>query len=113
DLQNPPEEIPRLIAAIRKTRFDVIYGRPDGRHSYSLRSAASWLVNRLFFRVVFGSMVYVSSFRILRRKVVDAILSYHLNFTYVDGLLAWNTRRIGQVTVEHHTRASGRSGYSL
>jgi undecaprenyl-phosphate 4-deoxy-4-formamido-L-arabinose transferase len=31
----------------------------------------------------------------------------------VDGLLAWNTQRIGEVAVEHHPRAAGRSGYSL
>jgi undecaprenyl-phosphate 4-deoxy-4-formamido-L-arabinose transferase len=36
-----------------------------------------------------------------------------LNFTFVDGLLAWNTQRIGHVPVEHHPRQAGRSGYSL
>jgi polyisoprenyl-phosphate glycosyltransferase len=45
--------------------------------------------------------------------VVDAILTYSLNYTYVDGLLAWNTQRIGQIEVEHCPRTTGRSGYSM
>ena len=49
----------------------------------------------------------------LRREVVDAILTYSLNYTYIDGLLAWNTQRIGEVEVPHHPRETGRSGYSV
>ena len=36
-----------------------------------------------------------------------------MNFTYIDGLLAWATERIGNVPVAHHSRSTGRSGYSL
>ena len=53
------------------------------------------------------------SFRAIRRQLLTTILSYDLNFTFVDGLLAWNTQRIGQVEVEHLSRRSGRSGYDL
>jgi undecaprenyl-phosphate 4-deoxy-4-formamido-L-arabinose transferase len=66
-----------------------------------------------FFRIVFRTRVTVSSFRIIRRELLDAILSYDLNFTYIDGLLAWNTQRVGQIAVDHHPRSHGRSGYSL
>ena len=55
----------------------------------------------------------VTSFRAIRRELVRSILCYDLNFTYVDGLLAWNTQRIGEVAVPHHRRESGRSGYSF
>jgi undecaprenyl-phosphate 4-deoxy-4-formamido-L-arabinose transferase len=44
---------------------------------------------------------------------MEAILAYSLNYTYIDGLLAWNTDRIEHVIVDHHPRANGRSGYSL
>ncbi|MEM2002747.1 MAG: hypothetical protein QXT77_08895, partial [Candidatus Methanomethylicaceae archaeon] len=54
-----------------------------------------------------------SAFRIMRRQVVDAILSYDLNYTYIDGLLAWNTDRIAQIEVEHRPRKEGRSGYTF
>jgi len=39
--------------------------------------------------------------------------AYDLNYTFVDGLLAWNTRRISEVPVRHEPRQAGRSGYSL
>ena len=63
--------------------------------------------------MVFRTPVKPTSFRVMRRAVVDSILSYSLNFTYIDGLLGWVTERIDAVEVEHHARRSGRSGYSL
>jgi polyisoprenyl-phosphate glycosyltransferase len=68
---------------------------------------------RRFYRLVFRCAAPVTSFRIIRRELLVAILSYKLNYTYIDGLLAWNTQRIGHVEVEHHPRRTGRSGYSL
>ena len=112
DLQNPPEEIPRLLVAIRSQQLDVVYGVPPRRAQATHRNVGSKLVNA-FFRTVFRTTTEASPYRILRRDVVRAILSYTLNFAYVDGLLAWNTQRIGAIEVEHHPRQSGRSGYSL
>ena len=112
DLQNPPEEIPKLLAAIEEQDLDLVYGCCDVRRQRRWRNVGSWLVNR-FARLVFASNVDIGPFRIIRRQLLQSIFSYNLNFTFVDGLLAWNTQRIGQVKVEHHPRASGRSGYSL
>lgn len=112
DLQNPPEEIPKLIDAIRANKLDLVYGCPESKKHRAWRNMGSWLVN-FFFRLVFKLPITVTSFRIMRRELVESILSYSLNYTYVDGLLAWNTRRVGQVLVEHQPRAEGRSGYSL
>jgi polyisoprenyl-phosphate glycosyltransferase len=112
DLQNPPEEIPRLLEAIRSQQLDVVYGIPSRRAHAGYRNLSSRLVN-MFFRAVFRTTTEASPYRILHRDVVRAILSYTLNFTYVDGLLAWNTQRIGAIEVEHHPRQAGRSGYSL
>ena len=112
DLQHPPEEIPKLIETIECTGADVVYGVPDHRKHRRWRNLGSVLVTA-FYRLVFKTRVQPSAFRIMRREVVEAILSYNLNYTYIDGLLAWNTQQIGQVTVEHHPRANGRSGYSL
>jgi undecaprenyl-phosphate 4-deoxy-4-formamido-L-arabinose transferase len=112
DLQHPPEEIPKLLAAIESSGNDVIYGAPDARKHRRWRNVGSTVVTA-FYRLVFKTKVQPSPFRIMRREVVEAILSYNLNYTFIDGLLAWNTQRIGQVTVEHRPRANGRSGYTL
>ena len=112
DLQHPPEEIPKLLKAIQATNADVVFGVPDKRHHAGWRNTGSWIA-ATFFRAVFGTRVVPSAFRIIRRELVEAIIPYSLNYTYIDGLLAWNTQRMEQAEVEHHPRAVGRSGYSL
>ena len=111
DLQHPPEAIPDLIAALETRGLDLVYGTYEAKRHAPWRNAGSALV-RAFYRLMFQTAVTPSSFRAIRRELVRTTLTYDLNFTYIDGLLAWNTRRVGEVPVVHHPRASGRSGYS-
>ncbi len=112
DLQNPPEEVPKLLHAIQTTDCDLVYGAYKVKEHHRWRNLSSRVVN-VFYRLVFHSPVTVTSFRAIRRELLETIFDYSLNFTFVDGLLAWNTQRIGAVQVEHHARGNGRSGYSL
>ncbi len=112
DLQNPPSEIPKLISAIEDGQLDVVYGCYETKMHGMTRNLGSFLV-QAFYRLVFKSSQAVTSFRIIRREVIGSIRSYNLNYTYIDGLLAWSTQRIGQVLVGHHPRTIGRSGYSV
>lgn len=112
DLQTPPEEIPKLVAAIEEGQLDLVYAQYKSKQHELWRNLGSGLVS-LFYRMVFRVRVKVTSFRVLRRELAEQILAYDLNFTYLDGLLAWNTQRISGVEVEHHARQSGRSGYSF
>lgn len=112
DLQNPPEEIVKLHDAIKSRGLDLVYGAYGDKKHAALRNISSRIVNA-FYRVVFKTGVTVTSFRIIRRELLESILYYSLNFTFIDGLLAWSTNRIGEVLVEHRPRAHGRSGYSI
>lgn len=112
DLQNPPEEIIKLWDAIRTRGLDLVYGAYGDKKHAALRNLSSRIVNA-FYRAVFKTGVTVTSFRIIRRELLESILYYSLNFTFIDGLLAWSTNRIGEIRVEHHPRAQGRSGYSI
>ena len=112
DLQNPPEEIPKLLRTVDEGGFDLVYGQYAGKKHERWRNLGSALVNS-FYRLVFHSKITVTSFRVIRRELAQSILAYDLNFTFLDGLLAWNTQRIGTVEVEHHPRREGRGGYSL
>lgn len=112
DLQNPPEEISKLLNALHAGNYDLVYGVAERKQHTSGRNFGSWVANT-FYRRIFRTEVTVSAFRGIRRELVEAILAYNLNFTYLDGLLAWNTQRLGEVSVEHHSRQSGRSGYSV
>lgn len=112
DLQHEPESIPSLIKHLLSTKVDLVYGVYDSKKHAEGRNIGSWLVTR-FYRLVFRMPVTATSFRAIRRELVNSILRYDLNFTYIDGLLAWNTQRIEMVTVPHHARRDGRSGYTL
>jgi undecaprenyl-phosphate 4-deoxy-4-formamido-L-arabinose transferase len=112
DLQNPPEEVPKLLDALRARDLDLVYGSYGSKAHRGWRNLGSGVVNA-FYRMVFRSGVTVTSFRAMRRELVQSIFPYNLNFTFIDGLLAWNTQRIGEVPVDHRPRAKGRSGYSL
>jgi undecaprenyl-phosphate 4-deoxy-4-formamido-L-arabinose transferase len=112
DLQQAPESIPTLLKCLEDTQADLVYGVYEKKMHADGRNLGSWLVNR-FYRTVFRNAISVTSFRALRRELCTAILSYDLNFTYIDGLLAWNTQRIEMVTVPHHKRSTGSSGYTM
>jgi undecaprenyl-phosphate 4-deoxy-4-formamido-L-arabinose transferase len=112
DLQNPPEEVPKLYRALVDSKYDLVYGRYLSKKHAAGRNLGSSLVN-LFYRVVFRTEVSLTSFRAARVELVRSVLTYDLNYTFIDGLLAWNTTRIGAVDVRHEPRAEGRSGYTL
>ena len=112
DLQHPPEEIPKLLAEIERSGLDVVYGRYDKKKHRAWRNLGSRLLNFAYHKV-FGIAGEFTAFRMIRREIVEAALGYELNFTFIDGLLAWNTRRIGGLVVEHVERQHGRSGYNL
>ena len=112
DLQHPPESLPALIAALLMQNADLVYGNYDSKKHAAGRNLGSAVIN-WFFRLVFRTPVTLTSFRCMRRELVQAVLRYDLNFTFIDGLLAWNTSRIGSVIVPHSARHDGRSGYTL
>jgi len=112
DLQNPPEEIPKLLKAITENNYDLVYGIYSSKKHEKWRNVGTLLV-LTFYRIVFKANVAVTSFRVIRRNLLESIFTYNLNYTYIDGLLAWNTRRIGSAEVDHLPRRDGVSGYSL
>ncbi|WP_426106600.1 glycosyltransferase family 2 protein [Massilia sp. TSP1-1-2] len=112
DLQNPPEEIPKLLAAIGQGDLDLVYGCPDDRQHAGWRNLGSAIVWH-FYRTVFRNPVTPTPFRAMRHQLAKSVMFYNLNFTYLDGLLAWCTSRIGAVDVAHHARAEGKSNYSV
>lgn len=112
DLQHPPEELPKLLQALEDNDLDVVYGTYEQKRHSLYRNLGSSLLNWVFRRV-FRIPFRFSSYRAIKRGIVDAVRDYNLNFTFIDGLLAWTTTRIGAVRVRHDSRELGRSGYRL
>ena len=101
DLQNPPEEIPRLVAKLNEG-YDVVYGLAEARAHNSFRNATSdfskWISRKILTTALNGNF---SSFRALRKWVVDETVKYRSSYTYIDGLISWTTTNVGGLTVRN------------
>ena len=113
DLQNPPEEIPKLLEALRDDTHDVVYGFfRDPRHG-TIRNIASSAARWLLTRTIPGLHPYYSNFRAIRRNVIDHVIEQRDDFLFIDGIITWITDRVTHVPVVHDRRVSGRSNYTL
>jgi glycosyltransferase involved in cell wall biosynthesis len=114
DLQNPPEEIPRLLAALEDGELDLVYGTPSSRGHGATRNVATALAKRALVPVIGKDVAQnVSAFRAFRTRLRDAFSDFRGPHVSIDALLGWSTTRIGAVPVEHHRREAGRSTYSF
>lgn len=114
DLQNPPEELPRLIAALERGEYDLVFGLPEQRRHPGFRNLGS----RVFRGVVAlcfprHRRVRPGNFMLVRRPVVDAVLPGAPRDALVGLLLLDRADRVGEVTVTHAERMQGASGYTL
>jgi undecaprenyl-phosphate 4-deoxy-4-formamido-L-arabinose transferase len=113
DLQNPPEEIPRLLAGI-EAGHDVVGGRRLARRDPLARRLLSALVNRVTSATVGVPMRdYGSMLRAYRREVVEQILACREVSPFVPALANMFARSPAEVPVEHAPRRHGRSRYGL
>lgn len=112
DLQDPPEQIPRMIQHYHDG-YDVVYAiREKRKEAFALRTCYF-----LFYRVM-GALaerpmpVDAGDFCLMSRRVVDVINQSQERQRYLRGLRAWvGFRQIG-IAVERDRRESGQSKYS-
>ena len=113
DLQNPPEEIPRLLARLEKG-VDVVGGWRTQRHDWWLRRAASWAVNRVTSAIVGVRMRdYGCMLRAYRRSIVERIVACQEASQFIPALANTFATSVAEVPVDHDPRAHGRSRYGL
>ena len=113
DLQNPPEEIPRLLAALVDD-VDLVYGMPTAPQQGFWRNVASRLV-RVGLKSAVGSEMaaIVSPFRAFRADLRATFDLFTGPYVSLDVLLSWATSRFRSIPVDHAERASGQSTYSF
>ncbi|HCN07900.1 MAG TPA: glycosyltransferase [Lentisphaeria bacterium] len=113
DLQHPASEILKLLDELAKG-YDVVYGRYIDKQHSLWRNIGSSLNDKLATILLNKpKSLYMSSFKAMRRPLVDAVCAYDGPFVYIDGLIFWTTENIGQVDVEHTARSDGRSNYNI
>ena len=113
DLQNPPEEIPKLVAKMDEGH-DVVGTVRAKRKDSLFRKAASRLVNRttaLLTGMRLGD--YGCMLRGYHRDVVDVMTASDEFSTFIPALAQLYARRPVEIEVAHEERAEGESKYSL
>ncbi len=113
DLQNPPEDIPRLVAKLEEG-YDTVGGWRENRHDTLFRKIPSLAVNRLMSWVTGVKLRdYGCMLRAYSRQVVDSINQCHESSSFIPALANLYARRVAEIPVGHAERQRGRSKYSL
>lgn len=113
DFQNPPEEILKLVQ-VAEEGYDVVFAK------YAFKSHARWRNIGSSFNNLMATYLlkkprdlYLSSFKLIKKEVVDEIVKYKGPNPYIDGLLLRVTRNFSTCLVAHSPREHGRSNYTL
>lgn len=113
DLQNPPEEIPKLLAE-RKHGFDVIWGLREERQDPWLRKKASRLLT-IFMRKVMNIALPkdVTTFRLIRSDIARFVARLPEKKKFLSALIIWTGFQATGVPVRHAARGGGETKYNL
>ena len=111
DLQNPPEEIPRLLD-VAAEGFDGVFGAPRVKRHGPVRRAGSWLVQAMLVPLHGKPRgLAMTNFRVLTRATADAAVRRAGRWPYLQGLLLESGGRWTSVAVDHAPRERGDSTY--
>ena len=113
DLQNPPEEIPRLLAKLNEG-YDVVYGTPALEQHGLFRNVASRFT-KIALQNAMGADTArnVSAFRAFRTQCRAAFDTYRGPYVSIDVLLTWGAAQFASIKVRQDPRLIGTSNYTL
>lgn len=114
DLQHPPEEVGKLYDHLHASpHLDAVFGAYERKQHSAGRNLGS-----LFIRTIDTYIFHkprdlvMSSFRCLRRELVDTLLDNQTRYPVIGPLILSSTRRIENVSVRHDERKLGASNYT-
>ncbi len=113
DLQNPPEEIPKLLAK-RDEGYEIVYGARERRRDPTHRVLAS-KVMVVLMRHVLGIQLPqdVTTFRVIRGRVARLIAGLPEKRKFFSALAEWSGARAVSIPVAHESRHAGVTKYNL
>lgn len=115
DLQNDPEDIPRLVTEL-ENGYDLVAGYRERRQDKLLtRKIPSWVANRLI-RWITGVPIRDNgcSLKAYRREILDRMALYSDQHRFIPAVAAATSgARITEIPVRHHARKFGVSKYGL
>ncbi|MBQ4416413.1 MAG: glycosyltransferase family 2 protein [Butyrivibrio sp.] len=113
DGQTPADRCGSLLDKLAEG-YDAVYASYENKQHSGFRNFGS-RVNDYMVRVMIGKPrdLQVTSYFAVKRFVVDEMIRYENAYPYVIGLLLRATKNIANVPVDHKSRVSGESGYTL
>jgi glycosyltransferase involved in cell wall biosynthesis len=113
DLQNPPEEIPKLLAEL-EAGADVVYGAAE-EPAFGLWRNLATRLTKFALRGVIGNRVasQVSAYRAFRTDLRGTFEEFRGPDVSIDVLLSWGTRSFAAVPVRHEPAPGGRTTYTF
>lgn len=111
DLQHHPREIEKLAEAIESENADLVYGIYAQKEHGALRNMGSVVFAAIVNKFA-STPLQGSSFKLMRKSLVEKVLHHpHYSF-YLDEVIAWYSKKTSFTQVEHGKRLHGSSGYS-
>lgn len=113
DLQNPPEEIPKLVTKMEEG-YEVVGTYRKDRKDSVFRTIPSYIVNKITARLVgvrlrdYGCML-----RAYRRNIVDYMNMCPESSSFIPALANTFAKKIVEIEVGHEERKRGKTKYSL
>jgi len=114
DYQNVPNEAFKLAEYSLKNDYDVVFTKYRVKKDSFIRNLMSKIANisaQLILKK--PNEIYFSSFKSIKRNLVNEITKYKGPYPYIDGLILSVTQNIGSYEVAHAERKQGKSSYSL
>ena len=114
DFQNPVSEVIKLIDFAFEFQNDVVYTYYDKKKHSFFRNLGSKFNGKVATVLLKKPKdLYLSSFKIVNRFLINEIIKYDLPFPYIDGLILRTTNNLGKIKVSHNKREEGKSNYTL
>jgi glycosyltransferase involved in cell wall biosynthesis len=111
DLQNPPEEIPKLLSKL-KEGYDVVSGWRWPRHDSLSKKITSRVANvlRKFF-INDGIHDSGCTLKVYKKECFNQLELHSEQHRFIPGILKWQGFKITEIKVAHAARAHGESKY--
>lgn len=114
DMEDPPDQIPRLIDELETSNADIAYSVRRGRQAPPLvrltSLAFNWTLNKA---TGYDVPLHVGTLRVMNRKAVDAFNALPERGRYIPGLELWLGMRPAYVDIVQRDRSSGSSSYTF
>jgi len=114
DLQNDPNDIPKLLKKINEG-FDIVSGWRKNRKDNTISRKIPSIIANKIISSLFNVRIhdYGCTLKIYKKDVIDNIELYGEMHRYIPAIASWMGVKVGEVVVNHRPRKFGKAKYGL